>query len=131
MPSPQIHAARKLKELLIRSSPIIEELTAAVCSGCADVCCKQKHGTYRERDVVYLNALGVARPLSDHAGPPEAPCGFLETGGCVLPRWLRPFKCTWYFCGPLLTAMHGGPSRKMRRLSAVMQEMISLYDALT
>ncbi len=122
--------AEKLKQLLIESSPLIEEYTAAVCPDCADVCCRQKHGLYVERDMLYLNALDVEVPPRDDSMPLEGPCQFMGTRGCVKPRWLRPFKCTWYFCEPLLAALDQGPQRRARRLSAHIQEMILLFDKL-
>jgi hypothetical protein len=43
---------------------------------------------------------------------------------------MRPFRCTWYFCEPLLAALNNGPQKKARRLSAALQEMIDLYAEL-
>ncbi len=123
----RITPAEKLKQLLIDSSPLIEEYTAVVCPDCGDVCCRQKHGMYREKDIRYLRALGVAVPQCDFAKPPEGPCEALGPCGCVRPRWLRPFKCTWYFCEPLLAAMSEGSQKNARHLTAVMQEMMSVY----
>lgn len=116
--------AEQLQEFLIRSSPLIEEYTSMVCPECHDVCCRQKHGAFREADRIYLSALGIEIPPSDPARTPEGPCQFMEPRGCVRPRWLRPFKCTWYFCEPLLTALNEGPQRKARQLSAALQEMV-------
>ncbi|HAK61493.1 MAG TPA: hypothetical protein DCO77_14140 [Nitrospiraceae bacterium] len=116
--------AEQLKELLVRSSPLIEEYTAMVCPECSDVCCRQKHGTFREADRIYLGALGIEIPPSDPERTPEGPCQFMGPTGCVRPRWLRPFKCTWYFCEPLLAALNEGPQKKARQLSAALQEMV-------
>ena len=116
--------AEQLKELLIESSPLIEEYTGMVCPDCRDVCCRQKHGTFREADRIYLKALGIEVPPQDPALTPESPCQFMGPTGCIRPRWLRPFKCTWYFCEPLLAALNEGPQRKARRLSALLQEMV-------
>lgn len=123
-------AAKGLRQLLIDSSAMIEEYTREVCPSCSDVCCRQKHGTYRERDIIYLNAIGAPVPDADRTRPPESPCAFLGTNGCTHPRWLRPFKCTWYFCEPIIEAMRDRPQRSARALTAVMEEMIRLYDAL-
>jgi hypothetical protein len=122
--------AEQLKRLLIESSPVIEEYAAAICSGCTDVCCRQKHGTFRDNDILYLRALGIDVPPRDQGRPPEGPCELMGPLGCVQPRWLRPFKCTWYFCGPLLKALSESPPRKTRRVSAMLQEMADLYDEL-
>ena len=61
---------------------------------------------------------------------PDGPCQFMGQTGCTLPRWLRAFKCTWYFCEPLLAALDEGNARKARRLSAALQEMVDLYNGL-
>ena len=122
--------AEKLKKLLIEASPLIEEYTAAVCPACTDVCCRQKHGLYQKSDIAYLQALGVKAPPRDQGRPPEGSCEFMGPRGCEQPRWLRPFKCTWYFCEPLLNALNDGPSRKARRLSALLRDMADLYREL-
>ena len=123
-------AAKGLQQLLIASSALIEEYTREVCPYCSDVCCRQKHGTYRERDIRYLIAIGAPVPAVDRTRPPESRCEFLGAHGCIHPRWLRPFKCTWYFCEPIILAMQDRPQRSTRALTAVMEEMIRLYDAL-
>jgi len=123
--------ARVLKQLLIDSSPLIEEYTAPVCPGSTDVCCRQKHGLYRPRDIRYLRMLDVPVPARDTARPFEGPCEAMGPGGCILPRWLRPFNCTWYFCEPLLAALNRGPQKKARRIAIAMQEMIDHYQALS
>ena len=122
--------ALQLKRLLIESSPMIEEYTAAICPGCSDVCCRQKHGTFRENDILCLRALGVEVPKRDQGRPLDGPCEWMGPGGCVQPRWMRPFKCTWYFCEPLLAALNEGHPRKARRVSAMLQEMADLYGEL-
>ena len=122
--------ARKQRQLLIDSSAMIEEYTREACPSCTDVCCRQKHGAYRERDIIYLNAINALIPATDRTRPPESRCEFLGTDGCIHPRWLRPFKCTWYFCEPIVKAMRDRPQRSARALTTVMEEMIRLYDAL-
>jgi len=123
--------AKKLKRLLIDSSPLIEEYTSAICPFCTDVCCRQKHGLYQDGDRSYLGALTVTVPVRDTARPIDGPCEMMGPRGCIQPRWMRPFRCTWYFCEPLLVAMNDGPQKKARRLSAALKEMIDLYDSLS
>ena len=127
----RVKIAERLKELLIESSPLIEKFTAVTCPGCTDVCCRQKHGLYRERDIGYLQALGIDVPQRDPSRPLEGPCEGMGPQGCVQQRWIRPFKCTWYFCEPLLAALDEAPQKRARRLAAVMQEMIELYNRLS
>jgi len=123
--------ALKLKQLLIDSSPLIEEYTATICPVCIDVCCRQRHGLYREKDLGYLNGLGIVAPQRDEARSLEGPCESMGPGGCIQPRWLRPFKCTWFFCDPLLEALNNGPQKKARKLTGMMQDMINFYNALS
>lgn len=130
MPRSRIEAAGRLQQLLIEKSPLIEEYTRELCPACTDVCCRQKHGIYRERDIIYLNALGTAIPARGPSRPLDGPCEALGERGCIHPRWLRPFKCTWYFCEPIVLAMQDRPQRSARALTAVMEEMIRLYDEL-
>jgi hypothetical protein len=122
--------AEKLKKLLIESSPLIEEYTAAVCPACTDVCCRQKHGLYREVDSAYLKSLGITAPRRDGSRQLEGPCESMGPKGCIQPRWMRPIKCTWYFCEPLLNALDEGSPRKARRLYALLGEMTELFGEL-
>jgi hypothetical protein len=131
MDRPAHKTARELQQLLIETSPLIEEYTAVVCPDCTDVCCRQRHGMPTEIDRLYLTAVGVAIPCHDPSRHPYAPCQFLGGGGCTKPRWQRAWKCTWYFCGPLLEAVQAGPPRKARVLSASLEKMVRLYNELT
>jgi hypothetical protein len=85
---------------------------------------------YQEKDILYLSALGVKVPQGDEARLLEGPCQFMGPRGCDKPRWRRPFKCTWYFCEPLLAALNEGPPKKARQLSALLQAMTNLYGML-
>jgi hypothetical protein len=120
--------AHQLKQLLIESSPLIEEYTAVVCPACVDVCCRQKHGTHCSRDLAYLRALGAPAPPLDADRDPDGPCQFMGQSGCILPRWTRAFKCTWYFCDALLAALDEGEPKKARQLSAILQDMVDRYN---
>jgi hypothetical protein len=123
--------AWKLRQRLNDVSPLIEVYTAAICPECTDICCRQRHGLYRERDINYLRGLGIPIPERDEARTLDGPCECMGPHGCIQPRWLRPFKCTWYFCNPLLEALNTGPQKRARMLASIMQDMLILYDALT
>lgn len=125
-----VEIAVKLKLLLLETDPLIEEFTAAICPACSDVCCRHKHAALRDRDREYLNALGEPVPPYDPRQDPDGPCQFMGDRGCTLSRWYRAFKCTWFFCEPLLDAMDKAPQRKARRLSAALQEMVDLYNGM-
>ena len=123
-------AASRLKRLLSEISPLIEEQTRKVCPDCRNVCCRQKHGTPDQKDLLFFDSLGVKGPKVDMTRPPEGPCEFLSSSGCILERWMRPFRCTWYFCAPLLAAMEEGPQRSHRKLVAMMDEIVRLHGEL-
>ena len=123
-------AARRLKQFLLDSSPLIEEYTRQVCPSCKEVCCKQRHGLFTEADRAYLAALAEEVPPHDPSRPLDGPCQFLGASGCKKPRWQRAWKCTWYFCEPLLRVLAEGPQKKARALSASLGKMGQLYCAM-
>jgi hypothetical protein len=47
--------------------------------------------------------MGINQPKYDFNVFDKAPCQFIGTNGCVLPRIKRSYRCTWYFCDSLLT----------------------------
>jgi len=122
--------AEKLRQLLIDSSELIEDYTRKVCPDCMDLCCKQKHGALDPIDMLYLSALGTALPPFDPARPPEAPCQCLGAAGCARPRWLRPWKCTWYFCEPLLKILGAEPRKRTGVLTTLINEILFLRNEL-
>ncbi len=122
--------AQRLKMLLIESSPLIEGYTSRICPSCTEVCCKQRHGLFTEADCAYIAALGEKVPTHDPLVPPDGPCQFLGAGGCAKPRWQRAWKCTWFFCEPLLAALAEGPQKKARQLSAALEEIRRRYGEL-
>lgn len=118
--------AQKLKDLLVQISPMIEEYTSRVCPDCLDVCCKQKRSILDQYDVQYVLALGEPLPAYDASRLPDGPCQFMGRTGCTTLRWLRPWRCTWYFCDSLLDAINEGSQKKARRLSALIQEIVDI-----
>jgi len=124
--NPDERDAAKLKQLLIQLSPLIEELTAQVCPGCTDVCCKQKRCFPDSVDVRYIAALGLTLPELESGRPPDGPCQFMGGFGCTLPRWQRPWRCTWYFCDPLLASMNTGPQKTARKISDLIQQIVDI-----
>lgn len=122
--------AEEMKELLSALSPIIEKHTSAVCPSCTRVCCRQGHGRHRERDIAYLAALGETSPQPDPVRSESDPCQFLGGNGCTRERWQRAWKCTWFFCDPLLRSIEEAPPREGRELSRVMTRIAELRELL-
>jgi hypothetical protein len=97
--------AHELKKLFNAVSPFMEKHTALICPLCEKVCCINKHGRHTKEDIYFFAALGMKAPSNDRGRKDTDPCGFLAADGCSLERWERPFRCTWFFCDPLLESM--------------------------
>ncbi len=94
--------AAELSEMIEALSPFIQQHTDAVCPDCRKVCCINKHSYYEHEDIIYIFALGEKiLPYKTRVDDME-PCGFLGNAGCTISRSLRPYRCNWFFCTPLL-----------------------------
>jgi hypothetical protein len=80
----------------------IQQHTAVVCPECSSVCCINRHSYHTFDDIVYIYALGEQIPLHTPGLDDSGACQFLGRAGCTIPRSLRPYRCNWYFCTPLL-----------------------------
>lgn len=107
-------------------SAYIERHTASVCPTCESVCCIDRHGTYDEDDAAFLGILGIEPLRKEKKTDDTEPCRFLTHFGCGVPRLRRPFRCTWYFCSPLLDEISKDRPREYRRFVAGLQELIAL-----
>ncbi len=120
--------ARLMKGSFESLSPFIERHTNRVCPHCAKVCCANRHGTPEEEDFTFYRALGIeAKPA---LGAPDKICSLLGGAGCALPRWQRPFRCTWYFCQPLLDSMRRDGGRPYRAFVAELARLVGLRNEL-
>jgi len=97
--------ANELKKIFNAVSPFIEKHTALICPLCERVCCINKHGSHTKDDIYFFTALGIKAPFINRNKKETDPCGYLAENGCSLRRWERPFRCTWFFCDPLLESM--------------------------
>ena len=109
--------ALQFKQAFAIMDPFIQEYTAKVCPYCGTVCCCNKHGFPEFADVVAIIAMGGTVPQYDLSVDEGALCQFIGEKGCVLPRVERPYRCTWYFCEPLLLQIEIGPARKYREFT--------------
>ena len=106
--------AEDVKAAFIEVSPFIEKHTAIVCPDCENVCCKDKHARHDSDDLLFLNALSAELP-SDVPGLEESdPCRNMTDMGCSLERWMRPGRCTTFFCDELLESLQGGDPKLYR-----------------
>lgn len=122
--------AYEIRDAFDAVSPFIEKHTAIVCPKCRQVCCRDKHGRPDKDDLLFLRALGAEMP----AGVPERgesdPCRFLTDTGCSLQRWRRPFRCTFFFCDPLLKSLEDDNAKLYRAFVQYFQHLVSVRRRL-
>ncbi len=104
-------------------SPAIERHTSVVCPHCVQVCCVNRHSYHELADIIYLSSLGERPPAYRQGVGDAEPCRFLGGQGCTLKRSLRPHRCNWFFCGPLLDHIQASPVRDYRAFVAGLEEV--------
>ena len=111
---------RKLAVLVAEAienlSVFLEQHTAVVCPECTSVCCSNRHSYHAFDDIVYIFAIGEKIPLHNSVLDDSEPCQFLGKQGCTMARSLRPYRCNWYFCSPLLAHITAHNSNRHYRL---------------
>ncbi len=103
--------------------PFIQSYTAEICPYCGSVCCANRHGMPEYADIVGMLAMGLEIPEYDLGVEQGAMCQFMGEEGCVLPRARRPYRCTWYFCDPLLLKIDMAPMQEYRFFINGVQEL--------
>ena len=128
-------SASILKSSFIEIEPFIDRYTTDICPHCEKVCCIDRHGSYEAEDIAFLRALGQSPPDMKQKPSDTEPCRYLGAKGCSLPRWLRPFRCTWYFCLPLLEYIYSEDSKRYRdfviRLRGLLEARKSFLKEIT
>lgn len=118
--------AMLLKNAIATIDVFIQEHTAEVCPNCSNVCCINRHSYFDREDLIYIQALGLRPPVHKEHIPDTDRCQFLSEAGCKIERALRPFRCNWYFCTPLLKSMENGPAKPYRQFIKEFQRVIEL-----
>ncbi len=121
-----IKKAHLVKEKIDTIDTFIQKCTEITCPNCKDVCCINKHGQHDLNDLIFIYSLGLKPPnykirINDHE-----PCQFLSPQGCRVDRYLRPFRCIWYFCNALLESAETMPSKKYREFICLFHEIINI-----
>lgn len=122
--------ARNFARLIEKADPFIQKNTGEVCPRCRRVCCINRHSYHTHFDTLYLMALGESIPFHRAGIAASEPCQFLSARGCRLRRFLRPYRCTWYFCTPLLEHIRLSPAREYRTFISCLEEISSGRELL-
>lgn len=122
--------ALEMKSAMDDIDPYLNEITSRVCPECLNVCCIDRHGTYEENDMIFFNALGAAPEAVTPKLSDAEPCRYLTERGCIRPRWMRPFRCTWYYCPSLMNAFKHENPKKYRRFIELLQRLVATRKRL-
>lgn len=122
--------ARAIKTKIENIDQFIQQNSSEVCPSCENRCCINRHGYYDNLDILYIMALGIKPPIYQQDLSDTDPCQFLSESGCVKERYLRPFRCNWYFCEALLDHMEQGPARPYREFIRVFNDVLYLRSEL-
>jgi hypothetical protein len=122
--------AHEIKETFALVSPFIEKHTSLVCPECEKVCCADKHGCYDSDDLFFLNSLGIEVSQDGPERNEEGSCRYITDKGCSLQRWMRPFRCTFFFCDRLLKSIEDDNAKLYRAFTGYFQYLVSLRQRL-
>jgi len=112
--------ARQIREGLRPLFDLFDRLAPLCCPGCETVCCWVARVEFDFKDLLLFHALDLVPPPHQLRRHEDEHCRYLERQGCGLPRLMRPFVCTWYFCASMLELYRKEPPRTQRFFSARM-----------
>ncbi|MDI6790760.1 MAG: hypothetical protein QME44_08745 [Thermodesulfobacteriota bacterium] len=115
--------ALEVKTGIEATDPLIQEMTSEVCPHCKSSNCTNLNGRFDWCDLIYLAALGLELPPFRDGLRDEEPCQFLAERGCILTRTMRPHRCNWWYCEPLLEVIEKWPPRKQRRFISSIEKI--------
>ena len=116
--------ANEIKEAFNTVSPFIEKHTAIVCPDCNNLCCKDKHGRHDEDDIKFLKAINEPIPPEQTDRNESGPCRYISEKGFSIERYLRPFRCTHFFCDPLLKSLENDNAKLYRAFITYLKHLI-------
>lgn len=98
------HIACQIREKIDEINDAIDSVCEETCLFCKDICCKKATVWYDFKDMLYIYLHSGQFPRAQITKNGDLSCCNLTAMGCLLPRRIRPFICTWYIC-PSQTAM--------------------------
>jgi hypothetical protein len=117
--------AHEVLDFLNAVDPFIQNHTEAVCPYCEKVCCINKHSYYEHEDIIYIYALAEKIPFYKKRIDNSDHCQFLGANGCTIRRSLRPYRCNWFFCTPLLERMQSNSAVHYRKFIRLLEKITS------
>lgn len=95
-----VDIAVRIRENLEAINISMDELCAATCPLCHEVCCSFARVWFDFTDLMFLHLINFPPPRAQPIAHLRMPCRFLTPRGCELPRLSRPWRCTLFLCRP-------------------------------
>lgn len=93
-----IALAQDLQILLESIFLLLDDLCAVTCPWCPDLCCLKAKVWIDFKDLIFLHLNGHQIPPAQLLEDLKETCRYWGPRGCMLPRIVRPWVCTWYLC---------------------------------
>ncbi len=90
--------AECIKGLLSSIDNVLDRLCCESCSQCTAPCCLVADVSYDFRDLLIIQLTDLAMPTGQPRRSAGEVCRYLGPAGCLIPRFQRPWICTWYIC---------------------------------
>lgn len=101
----------------------LNNLCAATCPACEDVCCIKATVWYDRRDIIVYHLVTGSFPKKQVSRSAAGICCHLGQNGCRLPRLERPFICTWYICAAQLAMLRNKMSTPVTKIQEQIQQI--------
>jgi len=140
--NPLYQRAETLRKLFKSLSLPMDDLCAATCINCLDICCKKATIWFDFKDLLYLyftfGRLPGAQISKNEDTTGHRQCCNCSPTGCLLSRLERPFVCTWYICPDQKQILMSGDNVKgkvfmatINRIKGLRTEMESQFCRLS
>lgn len=103
--------------------PVLDNLCERTCPDCGEPCCVRATVRYDFRDLVFLHLFQTGLPVGQPSPVAGQACSCLGDRGCMIPRVMRPFMCTWYVCPGQMALVRAGQSGQKYCLTKRLREI--------
>lgn len=122
----EIHTlAQAIRERVEWLDPIMKNYCELTFHDCEDPCCHGRKVFFNRTDMLYLTALNLTPPPGQTRINALAPCRYLTSSGCSLPRTIRPYVCVWFLCEAHMEIFQEEPAAFQRRFIKTLEEIRS------
>lgn len=125
-----VAVAEDIRGALNDLGAMMEAIGRDTCPQCASSCCLTASVWFDFRDLIYLHLTGLPLPPAQIQRAKGAPCPHLCSQGCVLPRPLRPYICTWYLCAAQRAALSRRSSAFQARIHGLLTRVGTLRKSM-